>query len=1213
MGISPDQWRRVKELYEIALECRPSERIALLRQNTNDELVREEVLRLLAESDSADGFVSAPPLADPHQVPAQPQPLPCSIVGRTLGHYRVVEKIAAGGMGVVYKAHDEELDRDVALKVLPAGSVVKGEARKRFRQEALALAKLNHPNIETVHGFGTQDGIDFLCMELIDGVPLSQKLRKGPLSQSELFRLALQFIDGLAAAHEHNIVHRDLKPGNIMVMPDGRLKILDFGLAKLVESGVVPDLTLSTMAETGRFAGTIPYMSPEQLRGLPVDPRSDIFSAGAVLYEMATGQRPFPQLQSAEVIGAILHKAPKLPSSLNLELPPGLDNVICKALEKDPELRYHTARELKAALEGISVISHRTPPGRLNASVDAVLPHSRWQQVVRVPVVAIPVLAAIVFLYRTDSFHIRERIWGRLSAGDLEPSIPISPVKARKSVAVIQFKNVSDHREKDWQSTEIAEMLTTELAAGEQLRTISGEDVAQARANLNLPDTDSFGEETLQRLHKNLNVDFVISGNYVPLPDGQTRVDVRLQDAAQGITLASVSRKNTDVEALATALGADLREKIGVGVVSLTQSAEAKAAMPSNAEARRRYSEGLAKLRVNENVAARNLLQKAVLVEPSSAVIHSALGEAYTALGYDEKARQSARNAFDLSSTLSRQDRLLIEARYRQANKEWDQAIESYRTLFGFFPDNLEYGILLADSQISAGKAKDALYTIEQLRGSSSLANEDPRVDLVATRAFDLLGSPKDGLRLADTAASKAQANGSNLLRARAHLWQAQELESLTELDAAKRAAAESQAIYHAAGDLRGEQSTLEVQGNILADQGNLNEALEKYSKQLAITREIGYRHAEASAMNNMALVLKQQDNVTEAKKMWERALVAFHDVSDKSNAATVLINLAGVFLDHGDLVKAEEVYGRALDVFKEVNDQTGVSTAMAGIGTVYFAQGNCPAAKTMLEKAIAIDMAGGRESPPADKLISLADVMQLQGDLVTARKSYQDSLAITRKSDDKSNAAYALFGLAKIALYGADFEEAQTDFDQSLMLRTGLGEKRNVALTQLGQAQLALEQGDLEKAVSLAENARDYFRKIDSIDDQTAAIVVLVRSYLQQGNKEAADRERLSISAQARRSQSLPARLDLAIVNAYVDASKGRNTAPELGVATEQATKAGLQGYEFESRLAIAELCPRTASRGDYSGFIDKLQKDATQKGYVLIGRKAGRLQAAQ
>ncbi|GAC1619203.1 MAG: hypothetical protein PVS2B2_28100 [Candidatus Acidiferrum sp.] len=290
------------------------------------------------------------------------------MIGQTLGHYSIVEKIGAGGMGVVYRAHDQLLNRDVALKVLPAGALGDEAARKQFRKEALALAKLNHPNIETVFEFNSHDGVDFLAMELIPGHPLSERINRGPLAQQEIVRLATQLAEGLSAAHQQGVIHRDLKPANLFVTPDGWLKILDLGLAKLVHPEPVDDLTRSVTMETDTVSGTLPYMSPEQLRGMPVDARSDLYAVGAVLYEMATGQRPFPQTQGPQLIGAILHQAPPPPCALNPHVSAALETIILKSLEKDASQRYQTSRELRVALEGLSsaaasASAHSSPAG----------------------------------------------------------------------------------------------------------------------------------------------------------------------------------------------------------------------------------------------------------------------------------------------------------------------------------------------------------------------------------------------------------------------------------------------------------------------------------------------------------------------------------------------------------------------------------------------------------------------------------------------------------------------------------------------------------------------------------------------------------------------------------------------------------------------------------------------------------------------------------
>jgi tetratricopeptide (TPR) repeat protein len=272
-----------------------------------------------------------------------------------LSHYRILEQIGAGGMGVVYRARDEHLDRDVALKVLSAGTVVESSARKRFHKEALTLSKLNHPNIATVHDFDSEDGVDFLVEEFIDGLSLDAMLASGPLPEREILHLGLQLVEGLAAAHEQGIIHRDLKPGNVRVTPDARLKILDFGLAMIMQREPSPTAATESLTEIKAGGGTLPYMAPEQLLADRVDERTDIWGAGCVLYEMATARRPFAG-SGAALTEAILHQKPAATSKMNPEISAGLDGIIQKCLDKDPERRYQSAREIAVDLKRLASV-----------------------------------------------------------------------------------------------------------------------------------------------------------------------------------------------------------------------------------------------------------------------------------------------------------------------------------------------------------------------------------------------------------------------------------------------------------------------------------------------------------------------------------------------------------------------------------------------------------------------------------------------------------------------------------------------------------------------------------------------------------------------------------------------------------------------------------------------------------------------------------------
>jgi tetratricopeptide (TPR) repeat protein/tRNA A-37 threonylcarbamoyl transferase component Bud32 len=288
------------------------------------------------------------------------------VITRLQSRYQLLERIGGGGMGDVYRARDDHLGRDVAIKILRAGSLDDATARSRLQREAHALSKLNHPHIATVFDFGSDAGVDFIVMELVEGDNLKDLLSSDPLPQAEVVRLGRQLAEGLAAAHEQAVIHRDLKPGNLAIRPDGRLKILDFGLAQVTRPA--GDLTTETVTAVRPGAGTLPYMAPEQLRCEILDGRTDVYAAGVVLYEMATGRRPFPQEDVVGVIQAILHEDPALPSSLNPGVSRHLEQVILQALDRQPDRRHQSAKELLTDLQrlerGEAPVRRRAPWSR---------------------------------------------------------------------------------------------------------------------------------------------------------------------------------------------------------------------------------------------------------------------------------------------------------------------------------------------------------------------------------------------------------------------------------------------------------------------------------------------------------------------------------------------------------------------------------------------------------------------------------------------------------------------------------------------------------------------------------------------------------------------------------------------------------------------------------------------------------------------------------
>jgi len=415
------------------------------------------------------------------------------MIGQTLGHYRILEKLGEGGMGVVYKAEDTNLGREVALKFLTAEISGDAQAIERFLREARSASALSHPNICTIFEVGEHAGQPYIAMELLEGESLQQMIRTRGLSTAEVLRIAAQVADALDAAHAKGIVHRDIKPGNIHVDARGQTKVLDFGLAKRVAAGPDAELTASA-PETRSVSGTPCYMAPEQLRGQAVDTRTDIHALGVVLYEMATGQRPFRDELAANLIDSILNQTPAPPRALNPRIPAELERIILKCLEKDPENRYQSAREIGVDLRRL------TAPATLSMAMQPVKPRrTMW-----VALAGVGVVLALVALFAFNVGGMRDRM-----SGGAAPNI--------RSLAVLPLENLSRNPDEEYFADGMTESLTAELSHISALKVISRTSVMQYKgARIALPE-----------IAKKLNVDAVVEGSVMREGD-QVKIAVQL-------------------------------------------------------------------------------------------------------------------------------------------------------------------------------------------------------------------------------------------------------------------------------------------------------------------------------------------------------------------------------------------------------------------------------------------------------------------------------------------------------------------------------------------------------------------------------------------------------------------------------------------------------------------------------------------------------------
>jgi TolB-like protein/tRNA A-37 threonylcarbamoyl transferase component Bud32/Tfp pilus assembly protein PilF len=608
------------------------------------------------------------------------------MIGQTLGRYRIVEKLGAGGMGEVYRAHDEQLKRDVALKVLLADTLADDRARKRFRREAETLSKLNHPNIAQIHDFGSQDELDFLVMEQVPGESLKERLDKGSLPEKELIRLGGQIADALQEAHEQGIVHRDLKPGNVKLTARGQAKVLDFGIAKLLQAAT--EATTQTFTETHSLAGTLPYMAPEQLRGEEIDARSDLYSFGVMLYEMATARRPFEEKLSTALSDAILHQAPPAPRTVNRRLSAGLENVILKCLEKEPERRYQSAKEARIDLE------------RLGAGIPVAAPARPrpWTRRLAVAAVALVVLAALLVGFNVGG--LRDRLLG-------EPT-------QITSLAVLPLENLSGDAEQQYFVDGIHEELTATLAKIGSLKVIS------RSSAMRYQETD----KPLQQIAEELGVEAVVEGS-VRRAGNQVRVTVQLikADTDEHLFAENYQRELRDILFLQSEIAQAISRQVQV-TLSPQEEARLASARPIDPEAYQAYLKGqhfLAKWTEDGTRKSIEYFLQAIDIDPTYAPAYARLGWAYNNLSFwgyappEEtlpRVRAAVTRALELDDGLAEAHTVLGSIKLT-SDWDWPGAERELRRALELNPDSvdalLEYSFYSAvmgrfDEGIAANK-----------------------------------------------------------------------------------------------------------------------------------------------------------------------------------------------------------------------------------------------------------------------------------------------------------------------------------------------------------------------------------------------------------------------------------------------------------------------------------------------------------------------------
>ena len=717
------------------------------------------------------------------------------------------------------------------------------------------------------------------------------------------------------------------------------------------------------------------------------------------------------------------------------------------------------------------------------------------------------------------------------------------PVQMRKSIAVLGFQNLSRRAEEAWLATALSEMLSTELAGGEKLRLVSGEDVANLRVSAPWPATDTLDQGTSSRIGDALNSDVLVLGSYILIGstnEGQLRLDVRMQDGKTGEILSEVGEAGEAKEMfrMVSQIGTQLRNRLGVGPLQGTDEAGVLAALPLDPDAARFYALGVAKLRQFDALAAKDLLSQAAEADPKFSLVHAMLARAWAQLGYEQKHAEEAKKAFDLSTDLPRAQRMLVEGEYFESLGKQEEAASVYHALFELFPDNLDYGLQLVTSQTASGHGGQAMRVIQQLRTLPPPSSDDPRIDLAEAQAMK--DNKPAALVLIQSAVRKASDRGQPLLRAFARKQECMNLLYGEKPEQATPVCEDAYNIFIGAGNRLAAADAIRLMADGIGTGGHFEQAIATYQRALNLLEGMGEHQKTGAILNNMAINYANEGKLDRAEQLYEQAKFHFQQAGQKENVATAMVNIADIYYLRGDLPRAAKLYQDGLNLISTI-DHGDPSYALYRLADLELAKGNVKQGHRLAQQAVdAIGSTQGSYQYLSGAMIVVGEALKAEGDLAGARSQFEQTVTMLQK----------------------------------------IGASDLVAASQTELADLEIQENHPEQAEGLVRTALTEFEKENSDPNSSSAYTILSRALLMQGKFEEANKDSRRAAELSLTSSDPALKLSAAIQQARVQAANPDNRSANPTAALEQlrstvstAKRLGYYRIECEARLALAEL----------------------------------------